>query len=130
MKIRTNITILINEYLLRNITRYEQYYNLSLVSNKFLIINLSLTITFNKLGTFFASKSQGGECPPAPPCIRPCRRLLRPSESNTALYRGIHYNIVLEMGLQWTTKGSSIRRLLRTSESNTYTDRYIIICSP
>ena len=68
MKIRNNITILINEDWLRNITRYEQYYNLSLVSYKFLILNLSLTITFIKLGTFFASKSQGGGANvPAPP---------------------------------------------------------------
>ena len=66
MKIRNNITILINEYWLRNITRHEQYYNLSLVSYKFLILNLSLTITSIKLETFFASKSQRGECPPAP----------------------------------------------------------------
>ena len=27
--------------------------------------------------------------------------------------------MVLESGLQWTTKGSSLGRLLRTSESNT-----------
>ena len=68
MKIRNNITILINKYWLRNITRYEQYYNLSLVSYKFLILNLSLPITIIKLGTFFASKSQGGgECPPHTP---------------------------------------------------------------
>ena len=60
MKIRNNITILINEYWLRNITRYEEYYNLSLVSYKFLILNLSLTITIIKLGTFFTSKFQGG----------------------------------------------------------------------
>ena len=77
MKIRNNIKILINEFWLRHITRYEQYYNLSLVSYKFLILNLSLTITFIKLGTFFASKyqgggyalpwiCQGGECPPPP----------------------------------------------------------------
>ena len=72
MKIRNNISILINEYWLRTITRYEQYYNLSL------ILNLLLTITFINLRTFFASKFQveatsfpesvrGGECPPAPP---------------------------------------------------------------
>ena len=64
MKIRNNITILINEYWLRNITRYEQYYNLTY---KFLILNLSLTITFIKLETFFASKSQGGGANGPPP---------------------------------------------------------------
>ena len=37
--------------------------DLSLVSYKFLILNLSLTITFIKLGTFFASKSQEGATP-------------------------------------------------------------------
>ena len=70
MKIRNNITILINEYWLRNITKYEQYYNLSLVSYKFLILNLSLTITLIKLGTFFASKSQGGGATPLPESVR------------------------------------------------------------
>ena len=34
------------------------------------------------------------------------RRLLRTSESNTELYRGISlYYIVLELGLQWVTMG-------------------------
>ena len=67
MKIRNNITILINKFWLRNITRYKQYYNLSLVFfYKFLILNLSLTITIIKLGTFFASKSQGGGVTPLP----------------------------------------------------------------
>ena len=55
--------------LIKNITRYEQYYNLSLVSYEFLILNLSLTITLIKLGTFFASKSQGGEFSPPPPPV-------------------------------------------------------------
>ena len=51
-----------------NFTRYEQYYNLTY---KFIILNLSLTITLIKLETFFASKSQGGRMSPRPPCIRP-----------------------------------------------------------
>ena len=72
MKIMNNITILINGYWLRNITRYEQYYSLSLVSYKFLILNLSLTITFIKLGTFFCLKSQGGGVNvPRPPVSAP-----------------------------------------------------------
>ena len=48
------------------------------------------------------------------------RRLLRTSESNTELYRGIHYNIQsLNRDYTGHTKGSSIRRLLRTSKSIT-----------
>ena len=49
------------------------------------------------------------------------KRLLRTLESNTELYRGIRtlYYLVLESGLQWTSKGSSLRRLLMTSKSNT-----------
>ena len=48
------------------------------------------------------------------------RRVLRTSESNTELYRGIHYNIKsLNRGYSELQKGSSLRRLLRTSKSNT-----------
>ena len=43
---------------------------LSLVSYKFLNLNLSLTISFIKLGTFFASKSQGGGAMPLPESVR------------------------------------------------------------
>ena len=50
---------------------------LSLVSYKFLILNLSLTITFIKLGTFFASKSQG-VATPIPESVRGGANVLRP----------------------------------------------------
>ena len=106
MKIRTNITILINEYLLRNITRYEQYYNLSLVSYKFIILNLSFTITFIKLGTFFASKSQGGATP-LPESVRgrmSPRPLYPPLFLQSLLLLFVTQNLVLRQSKNVTAK--------------------------
>ena len=79
MKISNNITILINEYWLRNITRYDQYYKLSLVfflqisNSKFIVNNntyqirniFCLEISGGGLRPSL-NLSWGGECPPGP----------------------------------------------------------------